>query len=604
MTRRSSISSARSGCGTVSPRPRTATGTDLASVYESAAAAASSAGNVRRAVELARLAIERGRDGNTASPGEAWARRTDRLAWYLSELGDQAGALAVVDHAVGWVGSDFPGIGTARLLTTRGMLLWGMGRYPEIVRTAEATMDAARRSGDVGIEASALLGVGAGRAAYGLLELGIADLREAHALFMAAADPRTGIATSQLSYALCLGGRHVEADAVILDELDRQAEIGTLRRFRPFLVTDLVDGYIDLGRWDEAVALCEAELAQGDGGRPAPWYLELLAEIRAKRGDVDEAGELLGAASAAVGPGDAVIDRVWVMRAAIVLGRIEGNIDRVRSAIDEALSISADTAHDAPLWWLLSAALAAEADEADHAMRRRDEGGVATAQARGRRLVRILDEAASALGSDDRQWPPTLRAYVRHGAADHLRLEGHSDIPAWVAAIAAYDDLGYVHDAATCRLRLAETILASGGSREEAVSLLRAAADTAIRLRADPLHAEVAGLARRARIDLGTGEQADDLGVGLTAREREVLALLADGRSNREIGEALFISEKTASVHVSNILGKLGVSSRGAAVAMAVRLGFGGTPGAATPGIGGVSPAASARRDAPSGRSG
>ena len=259
---------------------------------------------------------------------------------------------------------------------------------------------------------------------------------------MAAADPRTGIATSQLSYALCLGGRHVEADAVIRDELDRQAEIGTLRRFRPFLVTDLVDGYIDLGRWDEAVALCEAELAQADGGRPAPWYLESLAEIRAKRGDVEEAGELLGAASAAVGPGDAVIDRVWVMRAAIVLGRIEGNIDRVRSAIDEALSISADTAHDAPLWWLLCAALAAEADEADHAMRRRDEGGVATAQARGRRLVRILDEAASALGSDDRQWPPTLRAYVRHGAADRLRLEGDSDIPAWVAAIAAYDDLG------------------------------------------------------------------------------------------------------------------------------------------------------------------
>ena len=342
--------------------------------------AASSAGNVRRAVELARLTIERGPDGNTASPGEAWARRTDRLAWYLSELGDQAGALAVVDHALGWVGSDFPGIGTARLLTTRGVLLWGMGRYPEIVDTADATIEAARRSGEVGIEASALLGVGAGRAAYGLLDEGIADLREAHALFLASADPRSGIAVSQLSYALCLGGRHVEAEAVIRDELDRQARIGTLRRFRPFLVTDLVDGYIDLGRWDDAVALCETELAEADGGRAHPWYLESLAEIRAMRGDVEGAAELLAAASEAVGPGDAVIDRVWVMRAAIVLGRVGGNIDRVRSAIDEALSISADTAHDAPLWWLLCAALAAEADEADRARRRRDADGVATAQ--------------------------------------------------------------------------------------------------------------------------------------------------------------------------------------------------------------------------------
>ena len=225
---------------------------------------------------------------------------------------------------MGWL--RLPGIGTARLLTTRGVLLWGMGRYPEIVRTADATIAAARRSGDVGIEASALLGVGAGRAAYGLLDEGIADLREAHALFLAAADPRSGIAVSQLSYALCLGGRHVEAEAVIRDELDRQAQIGTLRRFRPFLVTDLVDGYIDLGRWDEAVELCETELAEADGGRPAPWYLELLAEIRAMRGDVEEAAELLGAASEAVGPGDAVIDRVWVMRAAVVLGRVGGNV--------------------------------------------------------------------------------------------------------------------------------------------------------------------------------------------------------------------------------------------------------------------------------------
>ena len=53
-----------------------------------------------------------------------------------------------------------------------------------------------------------------------------------------------------------------------------------------------------------------------------------------------------------------------------------------------------------------------------------------------------------------------------------------------------------------------------------------------------------------------------------------MLGLLTGGLTNREIGEALFISEKTASVHVSNILGKLGVGGRGAAVAMALRLGF------------------------------
>ena len=576
--------------------PESETTTDLPSLFDSAAAAASSAGSVRRAVELARSALEAGSGLRDRTLGEARARRTDRLAWYLSELGDQAGALGVIDDALERAGDDTRGTGRARLLTTRGMLLWGMGRYPEIVRTAEATIEAARRSGEVGIEASALLGVGAGRAAYGLLDDGIADLREAHALFLAAGDARTGIAVSQLSYALCLGGRHVEADALIRDELDRQTRIGTLRRFRPFLVTDLVDGYIDLGRWDEAVALCETELAEADGGRPAPWYLESLAEIRAMRGDVEGAAELLAAASEAVGPGDAVIDRVWVMRAAIVLGRVGGNIDRVRSAIDEALSISADTAHDAPLWWLLCAALAAEADEADRATRRRDADGVTTAQARGLRLVRILDDAASALGSDDGRWPPTLRAYVRHGAADRLRLAGQSDASAWMAAIEAYDDLGYIYEAASGRLHLAETVLAAGGAREEAAAALRAAADTAARLRAEPLLAAVAGLAGRARIDLGTETGGgDDLGVGLTAREHEVLGLLTGGLTNREIGEALFISEKTASVHVSNILGKLGVGGRGAAVAMALRLGFEVDADRAPGGIGGAGQPSGAR---------
>ncbi len=72
---------------------------------------------------------------------------------------------------------------------------------------------------------------------------------------------------------------------------------------------------------------------------------------------------------------------------------------------------------------------------------------------------------------------------------------------------------------------------------------------------------------------------ADELArFGLTEREREVLILLAAGRSNPEIAQALFISPKTASVHVSNILAKLGVSGRVEAAAVAHRLGVGPEP--------------------------
>src|SRR5215475_4284777 len=104
---------------------------------------------------------------------------------------------------------------------------------------------------------------------------------------------------------------------------------------------------------------------------------------------------------------------------------------------------------------------------------------------------------------------------------------------------------------------------------------LRRAAELADQLGARPLGEEIALLARNARLALGAGR--DDTSpaprpLGLTARESEVLRLVAAGRSNPEIAAELFISAKTASVHVSNILAKLGVSSRGEAAAAAYRL--------------------------------
>ncbi|WP_345022313.1 response regulator transcription factor, partial [Actinomadura keratinilytica] len=105
---------------------------------------------------------------------------------------------------------------------------------------------------------------------------------------------------------------------------------------------------------------------------------------------------------------------------------------------------------------------------------------------------------------------------------------------------------------------------------------LRRAVALAVRLRARPLAERIDDLFRRARLPRGGGAEGADgaAAFGLTPRELEVLRLVAQGRSNREIAEALFISAKTASVHVSNILGKLGVASRGEAAATAHRLGL------------------------------
>jgi DNA-binding NarL/FixJ family response regulator len=143
------------------------------------------------------------------------------------------------------------------------------------------------------------------------------------------------------------------------------------------------------------------------------------------------------------------------------------------------------------------------------------------------------------------------------------------------------------------RWRAARALLARRSDRAQAAELLRRAHEVAVALGAGPLRGEVERLARLGRVDLrpdaatdaGTdGTTSDGDGpapaaepppgaeLGLTARELEVLALVAEGRSNRQVGDALFISAKTASVHVSNILAKLGVASRVEAAAVAHRL--------------------------------
>jgi DNA-binding NarL/FixJ family response regulator len=126
---------------------------------------------------------------------------------------------------------------------------------------------------------------------------------------------------------------------------------------------------------------------------------------------------------------------------------------------------------------------------------------------------------------------------------------------------------------ARCQWRLAEALL-NTGDREQATEAARAAHETAVQLGAEPLQGALEALARRGRLDLGADVSAERALAGLTPREVEVLRLLVEGRSNRQIAEQLFISGKTASVHVTNLMAKLGVHSRLEAAATARRLGL------------------------------
>jgi DNA-binding NarL/FixJ family response regulator len=172
-------------------------------------------------------------------------------------------------------------------------------------------------------------------------------------------------------------------------------------------------------------------------------------------------------------------------------------------------------------------------------------------------------------------WGPEGRAWVSRLEAEWLRLRWlvGTDAPpadelvgAWRDAAACFDVFGHVHEAARARAVLAVVLRATGdaaGARvagDEARELAHA-------LGATPLIDQLTAAGSTA----SRGQGGPDT---LTPREKEILALVAQGRTNGEIGRQLFISTKTVSVHVSNILGKLGASGRTEAAAIARRRGL------------------------------
>ena len=253
-----------------------------------------------------------------------------------------------------------------------------------------------------------------------------------------------------------------------------------------------------------------------------------------------------------------------------------GDLQRARSAVQRGLAIidasqfePFQTVHDARV---CAIGLAVQAERAERARAAGDAGGLSDAIAVGGALlerVRSTVEQAHQAGLAHHVY---VAGWLAKTEAEWTRLQGHSDPKAWQAAVEAFS-FGHGYEVARCRWRLAEAFLGAG-DREQAIAAARAAHATAVRLGAEPLRNALEALARRGRLDLGGGLPTGRALAGLTPRELEVLRLLVEGRSNRQIAEQLFISGKTASVHVTNILAKLGVHSRLEAAATARRVGL------------------------------
>ncbi len=300
------------------------------------------------------------------------------------------------------------------------------------------------------------------------------------------------------------------------------------------------------GRDERSVAAALPVLVAAGRTEEADRHLAALAEQPA--GTVDEDTALLG--------GVAGCEReLWRGRPDAAAAWI----DRALAGLDAAGS-SWQVARIRPA----ALGLTAAADTAEGARR----GGTPVDQARGDHLHALAHASAASVV---RPLGPEALAWLAWADAEHTRLSGRvDDVGGWRAVVAAFG-YGDAYPQACARRRFAAVLLATG-ERDAAAGELREALATAERLGAVPLAEAVRATARHGGLRLG-GEQAPPSGL-LTPRERSVLTLVADGGTNRQVGEALYISEKTVSVHLTRVMAKLGAANRTEAVRIAYERGL------------------------------
>ncbi|MQY39454.1 hypothetical protein SRB17_74810 [Streptomyces sp. RB17] len=440
---------------------------------------------------------------------------------------------------------------------------------PDAFAAAERAVEYARMVGARDIELHARLTLGCLEVDAGDTETGLAELRRVlHDTLAEGVHQVAGRAYVNLPSQLQSIGQDREAVPLLREGIAFARTHGLLDS-ESWIRGNLSEALYALGDWAEAAETAADATRVGHSAKPRGQGALRLAHLALARGDLAEAGRQLAAARAHYGTHDPMPQHYLPLaRVALGVAAEEGRIADARAELLRALDDGFPPGTQRYGWPLLRAAATAEAEARTLPAA---EPGRAEILDRLRAAVRGLTTGA-----------PLWQAYDRWTRAELRRAEGMDTADDWSPVVTAFECLDRPYELARVRHRLAGALLADGGDdeRDRAVELLRLAAAVAAHLDARSLADAVARLAQRARLTLtraprqALGSTDPAAALGLTSRERDVLRLVSAGRTNRQIAEELFISPKTASVHVSNILSKLGVSGRGEAAAVAHRLGL------------------------------
>jgi ATP/maltotriose-dependent transcriptional regulator MalT len=553
------------------PEPEQVAGMSKVDLLMQAANAADVTGDAARQETLLRHTLELVDEESEPSLAAGVLERLSRAQWSLNR---QDESVDTITRALALLPEDDQSHERAALLAALGRSRMLQSRFGEGIRVSRQTLGVARAIGDRDVEVRALNVLGTALGNQGDVEAGAAALREALDTARDAGLPREVTAAYiNLADVLHMNGRTDEALAVAREGLETSAPN---TRAHDWLMMNVVEFSYYLGRWTEAHEVLPPQSRRRFGNQLFVWHMA-RAVLALGEGDLDTARVELEAMErpARESTEPQFVGAYGWMRAE--LERRAGNIDPARAAVDDALDQIEYCSDDvARIAGVAGIGVRVEADAATFARDTRDEEAERVALGRADEQLGRLRLTAEAGG-------PVEHAELAGGEAEHARAVGGGDPALWAADAEAWDGLARPYRGLYARWRQAEALV-HADDRGAAATVASEALRSARELGSDWLVAELESLAARARLRLlgpaepaGEGappdEQADEP-FGLTPRERQVLALVARGATNREIGLELHMAEKTASVHVSRILAKLDVRSRTEAAAVAVRQGL------------------------------
>ncbi len=510
-----------------------------------------------------------------------WSERMGRALWSQGEID---AAIRAYSRAAELVPKEPRSEERARVLAGYAQILMLSARYTDSLQYAREAIAMARALGNRQIEGHAMASEGTDLALIGDEVASLDILREAVAIAEEIGDPDDiGRGYACLGTAIELTGAFEEAAQVSLQGAARMAQFGMggPSQYRVFHRLNAAESWYQSGRWDEALKVAE-DVSAGATGVGRIFCETMLARLHVGRGDLEAGQSALERGIAALGRGSEAQFNGPLRQAGVELHMWRNDHAAARRAVDEALDILAGTEDLPILSHMVALSALVEADVAERSRAARD---LAAAEAAVTRLTAHRDLLVDAMASVDRAPGPDLdaRGHLAMTEAELGRAGGTSDPSAWRQAVELLSERRVAYPLAYARYRLAEALLPVREHRAEATDALRAAHDATLDLGARPLAERIEALAARARIPLApvTPKPAPEPGPAdplasydLTPREVEVLRLVAAGRTNRQIAEELFISESTAGVHVSHIIGKLDVGGRVEAAAIAARLGL------------------------------